>query len=427
MSDHALADVRVVPSNYGPLRGANGNARLTGPCGDTMEFWIRAQNERVARATFTTDGCVHSVLSGSACAHLAEGRTVAEALRIAQQDVLDAVGDLPEESRHCALLAAKTLGAAVANAMLTAEGEAARRATREGQARDEPGSGKPEQGAARAPAGSSAPKGRLAGVRHKILVLSGKGGVGKSTVAVHLALSLRRAGQRVGLLDVDLHGPSIPKMLKLEKARVGMEGDLIAPVQKDGLRVMSIAFLLSDRDTAVIWRGPMKANAIEQLLRDVAWGELDYLVIDCPPGTGDEPLSVCQLVGDADGAVIVTTPQDVATANVRRSIRFCRDLNLPVLGVVENMSGYICPACGESTDIFGSGGGERMAAEMGVPFLGRVPLDPAMGKAGDEGTMASMRYRATEVGRAMERAVEPLLALSEASPREEEVEQRRSR
>jgi Mrp family chromosome partitioning ATPase len=206
-------------------------------------------------------------------------------------------------------------------------------------------------------------------------------------------------------------------MLKLEKARVGMEGELIGPVVKDGLKVMSIAFLLSDRDSAVIWRGPMKANVIEQLLRDVNWGELDYLVIDCPPGTGDEPLSVCQLVGDADGAVIVTTPQDVATANVRRSIRFCGDLDLPVLGVVENMSGFVCPACGKTTDIFGSGGGEKMAAEMDVPFLGRVPLDLAVGKAGDEGTMSSMRYRKTEAGLAMERVIAPLLALSKASPR----------
>ena len=418
MSDHGLADARVVPSNYGPLRGANGNARLTGPCGDTMEFWIRVESEHIARATFTTDGCGHSMLSGSACARLAEGRTEGEAMRIAQQDVLDAVGDLPEESRHCALLAAKTLKAAVANAMLSTEGKATRGTSREGRAGDECRSvRKTEQGDAPAPAGPRALKGRLAGVRHKILVLSGKGGVGKSTVAVHLALSLLRAGQRVGLLDVDLHGPSVPKMLKLERAHVGMEGELIGPVVKDGLKVMSIAFLLSGRDSAVIWRGPMKANVIEQLLRDVNWGELDYLVIDCPPGTGDEPLSVCQLVGDADGAVIVTTPQDVATANVRRSIRFCGDLDLPVLGVVENMSGFVCPACGKTTDIFGSGGGEKMAAEMDVPFLGRVPLDLAVGKAGDEGTMSSMRYRKTEAGLAMERVIAPLLALSKASPR----------
>jgi Mrp family chromosome partitioning ATPase len=171
----------------------------------------------------------------------------------------------------------------------------------------------------------------------------------------------------------------------------------------------------------------MKANVIEQLLRDVNWGDLDYLVIDCPPGTGDEPLSVCQLVGNADGAVIVTTPQDVATANVRRSIRFCQDLHLPVLGVVENMSGFVCPACGAVTDIFGSGGGERMALEMGVPFLGRVPLDPAVGKAGDEGLPFAEHHRQTETGRAMESVIKSLLALPEMPPCGEKVAERRFR
>jgi len=430
MSDGALTDVRVVPANFGPLRGASGNAHITGPCGDTMEFWIRVHDGRVLQATFTTDGCGHSVLSGSACARLAEGKSLGELMDIEQQDVLDAVGGLPEESRHCALLAADTLKAAVAKCVpqSTKKDDATRDDARQGHTAGGPGAGSaPPKGPAPVSAGPSALKGHLARIRHKILVLSGKGGVGKSTLAVNLALSLLHAGHRVGLLDVDLHGPSVPKMLKLEKARVGREYDLVAPVVKAGLKVMSIAFLLSDRDSAVIWRGPMKAHVIEQLLRDVSWGDLDYLVIDCPPGTGDEPLSVCQLVGNADGAVIVTTPQDVATANVRRSIRFCQDLHLPVLGVVENMSGFVCPACGAVTDIFGSGGGERMALEMGVPFLGRVPLDPAVGKAGDEGLPFAEHHRRTETGRAMESVIKPLLALPEMPPCGEEVVERRFR
>jgi len=422
MQDGSLTDVRVVPPNFGPLRGASGNARVTGPCGDTMEFWLHVEDECIVRATFTTDGCGHSILSGSACARLAEDATLEEAMRIEQEDVLDAVGGLPEESRHCALLAANTLKSAVVDHTRhhPQAGEAGRDAAC--------GSGKTGKCSAQnaLPKGGSdaseqswALKGRLARIQHKIRVLSGKGGVGKSTLAVNLAVSLLLAGRRVGLLDVDLHGPSIPKMLKLENARVEVDDDLIAPVVKAGLRVMSIGFLLSDRDSAVIWRGPMKARVIEQLLRDVSWGDLDYLVIDSPPGTGDEPLSVCQLVDDADGAVIVTTPQDVATANVRRSIRFCQDLHLSMLGVVENMSGFACPACRAVTPVFGSGGGERMALEMGVPFLGRIPLDPALSKAGDDGLPFSYHYGRTETGRAMERVIEPLLALPGRSSRGE--------
>jgi len=385
-----------------------------------MEFWIRVEQDRILLATFTTDGCCHSILSGSACARLAEGRAASEALHMEQQEVLDAVGELPEESRHCALLAAKTLRAAVANWMLVAEASVRHAAPGGRSTQEGPASESRERGA------RSLPAQHLSGVQHKILVLSGKGGVGKSTVALSLALSLQRAGKRVGLLDVDLHGPTVPTLLGLKGARAGLEGDRIAPITKDGLKVMSIAFLLPECDTAVIWRGPMKAGVIEQLLRDVNWGELDYLVIDCPPGTGDEPLSVCQLVGSADGAVIVTTPQDVATANVRRSIRFCRDLKLPVLGVVENMSGLVCPACGKPIEVFGSGGGEKMAAQMDVPFLGRVPLDPAIGKAGDQGILSTKRYAATEAGQAMARVIAPLVELSEAPARHDRSERRRS-
>ena len=254
---------------------------------------------------------------------------------------------------------------------------------------------------------------RMRLIRHKIIVLSGKGGVGKSTVAVNLAVSLSLAGKSVGLLDVDIHGPSIPKMLRMDDAKVQIENGAVLPVKKAGLKVMSIGFLLENRDDAVIWRGPMKMGVIKQFLQDVDWGELDYLIIDSPPGTGDEPLSICQLVKNADGAIIVTTPQDVAIADVRRSITFCHQLSLPVLGVVENMSGFVCPKCGEVTDIFKTGGGERMAHEMGIPFLGRIPIDPVVGEACDAGKPFVYHYSRTETAKAFERIIAPMLLLSE--------------
>ena len=226
---------------------------------------------------------------------------------------------------------------------------------------------------------------RMGLIRHKIIVLSGKGGVGKSTVAANLAISLALAGRKVGLLDVDIHGPSIPKMLRLDDARAQVRDGAIEPVTKAGLKIMSIGFLLRNSDDAVIWRGPMKMNVIRQFLQDVDWGELDYLVIDSPPGTGDEPLSVCQLVENADGAIVVTTPQAVSTADVRRSIGFCRQMNLPVLGVVENMSTHVCSKCGHEEPIFGTGGGERMAAQYGVRLLGSVPLDIRIRAETDDG------------------------------------------
>ena len=223
---------------------------------------------------------------------------------------------------------------------------------------------------------------RLCRIGRKIVVLSGKGGVGKSTVAVNFASALMMAGKRVGLLDVDIHGPSIPTMLGLEKqTALGSEEGLL-PVDMDGMKVMSIGFLLKSQDDAVIWRGPMKWNVIKQFLKDVVWGDLDYLIIDSPPGTGDEPLSVFQLIGEVDGAVIVTTPQKVAEVDVRKSVTFCRQLHVPVLGVVENMSGFACPKCGEVTQILRSGGGKRLSEDMGVPFLGPFPWTLKLRKPG---------------------------------------------
>lgn len=255
---------------------------------------------------------------------------------------------------------------------------------------------------------------RMCRIQHKILVLSGKGGVGKSTVAANLALSLALAGNRVGLLDIDVHGPSIPRLLGLEGTPMqGSESGIVPVGYGDTLKVMSIGFLLRDRDDAVIWRGPMKYGVIKQFLKDVEWGELDYLVVDSPPGTGDEPLTVAQLLPDADGAVIVTTPQEIAVADVRKCINFCRQLSLPILGVIENMSGFVCPKCGETVDIFKAGGGEAMAHDMGVPFLGTIPIDPQIVEASDAGRPYVYHYARTETAKAFARIIKPLMDTGE--------------
>lgn len=252
---------------------------------------------------------------------------------------------------------------------------------------------------------------RLCRVRHKVLVLSGKGGVGKSTVAVNLAMALCTAGKRVGLLDIDIHGPSIPTMLGLEHATVRGREDELMPVESHGLKVVSAGFFLRNLDDALIWRGPLKMAAIKQFLKDVAWGDLDFLIVDSPPGTGDEPLSVIQLIGRLDGAVIVTTPQRVAAADVRKSITFCRQLEVPILGVVENMNGFACPHCDNITFVFGAGGGRRMAAEMKVPFLGSIPIDPEIAEACDKGRAYVYHYALSTTARIMAEIIQPIAAL----------------
>lgn len=229
-------------------------------------------------------------------------------------------------------------------------------------------------------------------VRHKILVLSGKGGVGKSTVSAQLSMCLSGSfhGKEVGLLDVDVCGPSVPHMLGLEGEEVRMSQSGWSPVYlSENLGVMSIGFMLPAKDDAVIWRGVRKSGLIKQFLRDVNWGELDYLIVDAPPGTSDEHISLVQLLkgSDVDGALIVTTPQEVSLMDVRKEINFCRKSGTKVLGVVENMSGFVCPHCDKCTDMFfpSSGGAEKMCAEMGVPFLGKIPLDPRISMAGEFG------------------------------------------
>jgi Mrp family chromosome partitioning ATPase len=252
---------------------------------------------------------------------------------------------------------------------------------------------------------------RLCRVRHKVLVLSGKGGVGKSTVAVNLAMALCMAGKRVGLLDIDIHGPSVPTMLGLEHATVRGADDELLPVETNGLKVVSTGFFLRNLDDALIWRGPLKMAAIKQFLKDVAWGDLDFLIVDSPPGTGDEPLSVIQLIGRLDGAVIVTTPQRVAAADVRKSITFCRQMEVPILGVVENMNGFACPRCGDITFVFGAGGGRRMASEMKVPFLGSIPIDPQIAEACDKGQAYVYHYSMSSTSKIMADIIQPIAAL----------------
>jgi len=253
---------------------------------------------------------------------------------------------------------------------------------------------------------------RMARIRHKIMILSGKGGVGKSTVAANLAVFLSAVGWRTGLLDIDLHGPSIPKLLGLEGRLPGPSAEGMLPVMRyEKLKVMSIGFLLGEgQDQPIIVRGPMKHKLIQQFLADVVWGELDYLIVDSPPGTGDEPLSIAQLVHGADGAVIVTTPQEMALADVRKCIQFCHQVRLPVIGVVENMSGLTCPHCGRVVTPFKTGGGAAMAHKMGVPFLGRIPLDPQIVEDSDAGTPYVLRQPESETARAFGRVVELIMA-----------------
>jgi Mrp family chromosome partitioning ATPase len=242
----------------------------------------------------------------------------------------------------------------------------------------------------------------LGRIKHKLIVMSGKGGVGKTNTSVNLAIALARQGHQVGLMDVDLHGPDIPRMLGLTGMLELSANQKLAPMRHgDHLKAVSIESLSANKDDAIIWRGPIKYSAIRQFIGDVDWGDLDYLVIDSPPGTGDEPLTVAQTIPDAQ-AVIVTTPQEVSLADVRKSISFCRTVKMEIFGLIENMSGFVCPHCGEAVDIFGRGGGEKTAAASGIRFLGRVPLDPQVVQCGDTGTTYQERYPDSPVTKAYE-------------------------
>jgi ATP-binding protein involved in chromosome partitioning len=225
----------------------------------------------------------------------------------------------------------------------------------------------------------------LGKIKNKILVMSGKGGVGKTSTSVNLSIALADKGYRVGIIDVDLHGPDIPRMLGLEGTPQVNENKKLSPISySENLKAISIESFTPNKDDAIIWRGPLKFSAIKQFIGDIDWGNLDFLVIDAPPGTGDEPLTIAQTISDAK-AIIVTTPQEVALADVRKSINFCKTVKMEIFGLIENMSGFSCPHCSEMIELFGTGGGEKTANQMGVPFLGRIPFDPQMVACADSG------------------------------------------
>lgn len=231
---------------------------------------------------------------------------------------------------------------------------------------------------------------KMSKIKHKIAVISGKGGVGKSTVTVNLAMAFAMQGHqgRIGILDADIHGPCVPRMLGLKGQKfAGGPAGMIFPVNtRTGIKVVSMDFLLPSDEAPVIWRGPLKMRVIQQFLSDVMWGELDFLFIDLPPGTGDEPLSVLKLISDIDGVIIVTMPSEVSQAVVKKAITFAKQLDVPVIGIIENMSGFICPKCGTRIDIFKAGGGKKIAEDSSIPYLGKIPIDPEICVDSDFGT-----------------------------------------
>ncbi len=398
------------PRNYGELEVPDGHARITGPCGDTMEFWMHVDDGIVTAVGFTTTGCGPSRACGSMATELAEGKTPSEAARIEQQDILDALGGMPEAHQHCALLASNTLKATVENYMNNQANNSDTQQNSCSNCEKTDCSAKAQQ-----PDESSEEyqdrqqlRQRLCRIRHKIIVLSGKGGVGKSTVAVNLATALMLEGKQVGLLDIDIHGPSVPTMLGLEQETIQNGPDGMVPVELGDMKIMSLGFMLRSPDDAVIWRGPMKMGVIKQFLKDIAWDDLDYLIIDAPPGTGDEVLSACQLIEDLDGAVVVTTPQKIAAIDVRKSITFCRQMQVPVLGIIENMSGFACPKCGEITAILQTGGGNKIAEDMRVPFLGAIPMDPRVAEACDMGRAFVHHFKTSPTAAVMSDIVEAI-------------------
>ena len=252
-------------------------------------------------------------------------------------------------------------------------------------------------------------KDSLSLIRDKFMVMSGKGGVGKTSVAANLAMALSKQGARVGLMDVDLHGPNIPRILGLKGVlEASVDGRIKPKPYSDNLEVVSVGSMAGDPDKAVIWRGPLKLQVIRQFISGVQWGKLDYLIIDSPPGTGDEPLTVAQTIPDAK-AIIVTMPQEMSLDDVRRSINFCKTVNMQVFGLIENMSGFVCPHCGKAIDLFGSGGGSRTATAMDIPFLGRIPLDAKMVKCADAGESYMEKYPNSEVTKAFNQVVAKII------------------
>ena len=249
-------------------------------------------------------------------------------------------------------------------------------------------------------------------IKNKILVMSGKGGVGKTSTSVNLSIALANKGYKVGIMDVDLHGPDVPRMLGLEGAPEVNQNKKLNPLSySDNLKAISIESFTPNKDDAIIWRGPLKFSAIKQFIAEVDWKDLDFLIIDSPPGTGDEPLTVAQMISDAK-AVIVTTPQEVALADVRKSINFCKTVKMEIFGLLENMSGFSCPHCSETINLFGSGGGEKTALQMGIPFLGKIPFDPQMVTCGDTGACYQDVHADSEVTKAYAEVADSMAKLA---------------
>jgi ATP-binding protein involved in chromosome partitioning len=274
---------------------------------------------------------------------------------------------------------------------------------------------------------------KMGKIKHKLAVISGKGGVGKSTVTVNLAVAFAVHGyvDAVGILDADIHGPCVPKMLGLRGERLQSNPMGISPVMGPlGIKVVSMDFLLSSDDSPVIWRGPLKMKAIQQFLSDVMWGDLEFLFIDLPPGTGDEPLSVMQLIPEMDGVIVVTIPSEVSQVVVKKAVTFARQLKVPVIGIVENMSGFVCPKCGTKTDIFDVGSAQRMAVELAVPFLGSIPMDPQISRDSDDGRPFIIKHAESVTAKAFSeitKKVESFLEQKEQSKKPSEPSQHNRR
>lgn len=408
--DHAIH-----PRNNGKLKEFNGYGSISGPCQDTMEFWLLINRGRVDRSSFATDGCYSSLACGSMLTSLIQDKTVNEITSIDKKTILDALGGLSSEHEHCAVLAIMALQASYDNFLhntkkskQTTESNCDTCGEKTCSAHDRNEDENDEEYEERKKLQS-----KLCRIKHKIIVMSGKGGVGKSTIAVNIAAALMMSGKSVGLLDVDLHGPSIPTMLGIEQQLMYSNEDGLIPVEVNGIKVISMGFFLKKQTDAVIWRGPLKASIIKQFIKDVVWGDLDYLIIDSPPGTGDEPLSVCQTIKPMDGAIIVTTPQKVAEVDVRKSITFCRELGLPLIGLIENMSGFVCPKCGEVTHILSSGAGERIAKEMDIPLLDSIPINQGIAEACDNGKAYVSSNTNSTVSVTMQNVVKHIIAVSE--------------
>ena len=264
-------------------------------------------------------------------------------------------------------------------------------------------------------------KENLSNIENKFIIISGKGGVGKTTVSVNLAYSLALKGYEVGMLDVDIHGPNVAKLLGIDNEKLTSdENSRINPIKLlDNLKVISTASILESSDTPIIWRGPLKMKMINQFLKDVNWGKLDYLIIDSPPGTGDEPLSVAQLISDLTGAIVVTTPQEVALLDSRKSVQFAKQLKIPYIGIVENMSGLICPYCKKEIDLFKKGGGKKAALELGVEFLGSIPLEPDIVKLSDEGKVFVKYMDESTASKRLGEIVEKIEAVAKAKNKQD--------